>query len=359
VEAPFSLNRVRPRQRRRLAGRLETFQILELLSLLAAVLYGLLQRDDFNLDLVGKFYLLAIFALTVDLVWGYAGLITLGHAIFFGAGGYVAALVLVKHVGGLPPSIPLALVLSVVLAVIMAGILGMFLFSGLGVQGGYFALATLAVSFLLEQFLTSSNDLLGGYNGIPGLPYLTLGPLDVSGGVGFYWFSGLLLLAAYVGLQALLRSRLGLVIRGLREKEHRLSYLGYDTMQLKLGLFVISAALAGFVGCLYAIHDAFTSPQLVGVVLSTQVVIWVAIGGAGTLLGPIFGTLLVNGASSGLSRFLVNEWLLILAAILIVVIRFAPAGLLGAVGRPKAPAAQPRDTLAEAAAAATIAAAGE
>jgi branched-chain amino acid transport system permease protein len=313
-------------------------RFLEFAALVAIVIYGLVEPDAFNLDRMGKYFLLATLALSVDLVWGYAGLVTLGHAVFFGAGSYVGALVLVRHVGGLPASIPLSMVLGTLFAMLLAGVLGAFLFVGRGVQGGYFALATLAVAFLAEQYLNSSGPLLGGFNGIPNLPYFEIGSLDVSGGAGFYWFSALFLIAVYVGLLLMLRSRLGLVIRGLREKEQRLNYLGYETARLKWSLFVLSAGLAGLVGCVYAIHDGFVSPQLAGVELSTQIVTWVAIGGTGTLLGPVLGTLLINASSSWLSTVLVHDWLLVLAGVLIVMIRFRPAGVLGGVGVPRPPA---------------------
>ena len=328
-----------PRRAALLRG-LGGMRALEVGGLLPIVLYGVLQPDAFNLDLVGKYFLLAVLALSVDLVWGYAGLITLGHAVFFGAGGYVAALVLVRQVGGLPASIGLSLALAILVAMVLAGLLGVFLFSGQGVQGGYFALATLAVSFVVEQYLTTSGP-LGGYNGIPNLPFLDFGFVDVSYGASFYWFSAGLLMLVYLGLRALLGSRLGLVIRGLREKEQRLNYLGYHTPRLKWVLYTLSAGLAGLVGCVYAIHDGFVSPQLTGVDLSTQAVIWVAVGGAGTLLGAVAGTLLINGASAWLSRLLLQDWLFVLAVVLIVIVRFRPAGLLGAFARPAAPSTQP------------------
>src|SRR5436305_896581 len=126
-------------------GRFGPLRALELLTLLGIVLYGLLETGAFSLDLMGKFFLLAIFALSVDLVWGYAGLLSLGHAAFFGAGAYMAALVLVRHLFGLD-SLLMALGLSIVVPVLMAGILGAFLFTGRGVHGAYFAVATLAVT---------------------------------------------------------------------------------------------------------------------------------------------------------------------------------------------------------------------
>jgi branched-chain amino acid transport system permease protein len=325
--------------------RLGVMHTLEVACLVGIVVYGFSDVDAFSLDRAGKYFLLAALALSVDLVWGYAGLVTLGHAVFFGVGSYAAALVLVRQVGGLPPSVVLSLVLGAAIAALFAGVLGLFLFAGRGVQGGYFALATLAVAFLAEQYLNSSGPLLGGFNGIPNLPYLHIGPLDVSFGPSFYWFCALFLCAVYGGLRVLLRSRLGLLIRGLREKEQRLNYLGYQTARLKWSLFVASAGLAGLVGALYAIHDGFVSPQLAGVELSTQIVTWVAIGGTGTLLGPILGTLLINASSAWLSSVLVNDWLLVLAAVLILMIRLRPAGILGGIGVPTGPTAtdQPRD----------------
>jgi urea ABC transporter permease protein UrtC len=241
----------------------------------------------------------------------------------------VAALVLVRQVFGLPDWLALALVLGVVVPALMAGVLGLLLFSGRGVHGAYFAIATLAVAFLLEQGMTSSGAYLGGYNGIANLPFLRFGPLDVSGGASFYWFAAALLVAIYAALRGLLGSRLGLVIRGLREKEQRLEFLGYDTTRLKLWVFIASAGLSGLAGTIYAIHGAFVSPQILGVEQSTVVVMWVAIGGPRTLLGPIVGTVLVNAGSSLLSRTFVDQWLLIVAVGLIVVIRLMPGGVVG------------------------------
>jgi ABC-type branched-subunit amino acid transport system permease subunit len=208
-------------------------------------------------------------------------------------------------------------------------------FSGrLALRGVYFAVVTLALSYLSEKLADAGGQITGGQNGILQRVKLGLPWFAFNKGYGFYAFAALLLVAAYLFLRWYVASPAGLVLRGIRENEDRVALLGYDVARVKRRVFVMSGAIAGFAGAIFHVHDTIVSPSAVGVQASTLALLWVALGGRGTLLGPIAGAVglsyLTATLSSGdLPRYFLDFWLLLVGAILVAVIMVFPAGLFG------------------------------
>jgi ABC-type branched-subunit amino acid transport system permease subunit len=291
--------------------------------------------DAFLADQLGKFFLYGIFALSVDLVWGYGGMFTFGQAAFFGWAGYIVGMLTVRETGILPVPFWIALVAAVAAVALLALGLGYFVFSGrLALRGVYFAVVTLAVAVLSERLANAGGEITGGQNGILlGVPLGIPGVFHFDRDYGFYAFTGALLLATYVFLRWFVSSPMGLVLRGIGQNEDRVALLGYDVAAIKRRALVISSALAGVAGALFHVHDGIVSPAAVGVELSTLVLLWVALGGRGTLIGPVVGAVCLSYLNSRLSGTLLNTWLLVVGAVLVAVIVVFPAGLFGWLNR--------------------------
>ena len=305
---------------------------VEYVVLAAVILLPLVSRDVSLLDRFGGYFLLAIFAMSVDLIWGYGGMLTFGHAAFFGGGGYLTAM-LTTHTGWL---LPLPLALAIIVAVVGAGLLAAamsyFAFSGkLALRGVEFAVVTLAVAVMAERLASAGGSITGGQNGI-----LTDSRLEIPGvislhrGVGFYWLAAALAIVSYLALQRFVRSRSGLVLRGVRSNQDRVSLLGYDVPGVQRRAFVIASGLAAFAGSVYFTQFGIISPRSVGVAASTLVLLWVVLGGRGTLIGPVIGAISLPYLTSSLSRgSLLDIWLVVVGVILVAVILILPSGIFG------------------------------
>lgn len=267
----------------------------------------------------------AILALAIDLVWGYTGLLTLGHAAFFGAGAYLTAKLLTT-VPALP-DIVVVFVLAPALGAALTLAIGWFLFSA-NVSDSYFAISTLIVSVVFARVAGEFVGFLGGFNGIYGIPTIQIAGVEPNGPTTY-----LLVLAVLVALfllsRAIVTSAFGRQLRGIREDRERTDLFGYNTEVARLLVFVISGAMAGLAGGLYATVDGFVSPPLLGFVLSTEAVIWVAVGGRGTLVGAVLGAILIQYLNSSLSDALVNFWEMALALVFVAVVLGAPRGVVG------------------------------
>jgi ABC-type branched-subunit amino acid transport system permease subunit len=297
----------------------------------------IISEDAFLADQVGKYFLYGIFALSVDLVWGYGGMFTFGHAAFFGWGGYVVGMLTVRELGILPVPFWIALPAAVAGVALLALGVGYFVFSGrLALRGVYFAVVTLAVAVLSERLANAGGDITGGQNGILLGVQLTVGSFSIARDFAFYTFTATLLLVVYLLLRWFVSSPKGLVLRGIGQNEERVALLGYNVAALKRRVFVMSGALAGLAGALFHVHDGIVSPAAVGVELSTLVLLWVALGGRGTLIGPIVGAVGLSYLNSRLSGTFLDTWLLIVGGILVAVIVVFPAGLFGFLNRPPA-----------------------
>jgi ABC-type branched-subunit amino acid transport system permease subunit len=308
---------------------------VEAILLLALIAFPLVSGDTFLVDRVGRYFLLAAFAISVDLIWGYGGLFTFGHAAFFGGGGYIVGMLTTHDVGFLPVPLWAALIGAVSAAALLALALSYFVFSGRNaLRGVEFAVVTLAVAVVAERLTNAGGSVTGGQNGILmssslGVP----GVISLQQGYGFYALAGLLLLATYVGVQRFLDSRSGLILRGIRENEDRIDLLGYDVPAVKRRAFVISAAIAALAGAVFYVHEGIVSPSAVGVSASTLVLLWVVLGGRGTLIGPIVGAILLSHLTATLSGSLLDTWLVVVGVILVAVILVLPSGIFGFLNR--------------------------
>jgi len=267
----------------------------------------------------------AILAVSIDLVWGYTGLLTLGHAAFFGAGAYFAAKALPGY-----PGIPDVLVLFVLVPIfcgLLALAIGWFLFSA-NVTGSYFAITTLIVAIVFEQIAGEFVSFLGGFNGLYNIPNMEIVGFELET-IPLYYFTLFLLIGFFLLSQWIVNSAFGRQLRGIRQDMERTALFGYNTELARLLVFTLSGAMAGIAGGMYATINNFVSPPLLGFVLSTQVVIWVAVGGRGTLTGAVLGAVLIQFLNSTLSEVLLNYWNIALAIIFILVVLVAPRGIVG------------------------------
>jgi branched-chain amino acid transport system permease protein len=297
---------------------------------------------DTTLDLT-VYMIMAILALSLALIWGYGGILCFGQSAFFGLGAYTYAIAMF-NIG--ESTIPL--LLAIILPAAFAALLGYFMFYG-RISDVYLGVITLTVTLILFNSVNSTagpefhigSARLGGFNGIPGIPPLNLpgfrgAVIDLEG--MFYLATGSLLLT-YFGLRLLLASQFGRIIVGIRENERRAELLGYDPRAYKLATFVIGGALAGFAGCLFANWGNFVSPTIFGLAQSAQIIIWVIVGGRGTLIGPVIGCIGIQWLSAALganqpsggsdlwSKIFANAPL-ILGIILIAFVLLVPKGLV-------------------------------
>lgn len=291
--------------------------------------------------IVPQYLLYGVLAMSLSLIWGYSGILSFGQAAFFALGAYAMGLVQQWETAINP--VYVALLVSLGTDAALAGILGYFLFSA-GVRDVYFVLVTLALSIMTEQITISQSDITGGYNGmfIPRMS-LTLGSasLDLSADVPMYYSILLLVSGLYILLRLVIASRFGKVLVGIRENEDRVLSLGFRTSLYKTAAFALSGAVAGLAGALYGTHANFVSPSLAGVLFSTQVVVWVAIGGRESLLGALLGAIGVAALSNYLTAITPEYWQLVVGIVFVVVIMGLRGGVAGAVIRLAGP--RPRE----------------
>jgi len=298
----------------------------------------------FELDTVLNltvYMIMAVLALSLALVWGFGGILCFGQSAFFGLGAYTYAIAMINMGESTAP-----LLLSISVPALFAAALGYFIFYG-RISDVYLGVITLTVTLILFNSINSTAGpefhigaaRLGGFNGIPGIPPLNWPfqkdkPVDLQ---GMFYLSTASLIVVYFGLRALLASRFGHIIVGIRENERRAELLGYDPRAYKLATFVIGAALAGYAGCLFANWGAFVSPTIFGLAQSAQIIIWVIVGGRGALIGPILGCIGIQwltaalgaNAPTGAGGFaaILSNAPLVLGAILIAFVLLAPKGL--------------------------------
>ena len=308
------------------AGR-KILPVIEGLVLLAALLAPLVLQDYLTV-FATRVIILALFALSFDLVWGYAGIMSFGQALFFGSAGYGVAL-LARDLD--ITNIFLVLPAGTLIGLTFALLLGGFLLLGRHPSSVIFvSLGTLTGSYAADR-LARGWYYLGGQNGIPSIAPMSLGSYDFTEGPAFYYLVLGILVVVYLLCRFLVRSQFGLALAGLRENEQRIAFFGYKAQHLKAIIFTIGGAVAGLAGSLYAFHEGFVWPNMVGVVVSTQVVLYVLFGGSGTLIGAVVGAVIVEGVSFWLSDNYREIWPIILGLLLLLVILFRPLGLISFV----------------------------
>jgi branched-chain amino acid transport system permease protein len=288
-----------------------------------AVLPAALQ--EYRVVFVTRVMILALLALSFDLVWGFAGIMSFGQALFFGAAGYTVAL-LARDAGitSIFLVLPAALGVGLVLALVVAA----FLLLGRNPPSLTFvALGTLTGSYAADR-LARGWYYLGGQNGIPSIPPLTAGPLQITEGLAYYYLALGVLIAVYIACRFLVRSQLGLALAGVRINEARMAFFGYRVQSLKAIVFSVAGAIAGLAGGLYAFHEGFVWPNMLGVILSTQIVLYALFGGVGTLIGAVVGVVAIEIVSFALADAYPTIWPIILGLLLLLVILFRPGGLI-------------------------------
>jgi branched-chain amino acid transport system permease protein len=274
----------------------------------------------YYVGLVTKMMIFALFAMSLDLMLGYTGLASLGHAAFFGTAAYTIALLTLR--AGLASAIafPLALVASAAMGAVFAVL-------ALRARGSYFLMITFALAQVVWSVAFGWRTLTNGDDGMPGVPRPNFG-WSLDGVDAFYYFVLVVVGVAALLLAAIVKSPFGYALRGIRESESRMQALGYDVWLYRFAAFVLAATFAGLAGALYAYHNNFVGPEYLHVVQSAEALIMVILGGAGTLLGPAIGAALIVFLEDYVSS-LTEHWLMVLGAIYVLVTLFAPRGLVG------------------------------
>lgn len=324
---------------------------IALIYIVPNVLVGIGQA--FRVGLLGRFLALAIAALGIDLIWGYTGILSLGHGLFFALGGYSLAMFLQLQIpaGQLPDffnlygvtelpafwlpfySLPFTVFAIVFLPAIVAAILGYLVFRT-RIRGVYFSILTQAALIVFFNFFNGQQKLINGTNGLKTDTTTLFGQTvgDPSIQWTFYILTVWLLVAGYALCRWLTSGRLGRLLVAVRDDEPRLRFSGYDPTAFKVLVFAVSAALAGVAGALFTVQSGIISPKAMDIAFSIEMVIWVAVGGRGTLVGAILGTLIVNFAKSILSEQFPQIWYFFQGALFLTVVTVLPGGLIGWIG---------------------------
>ena len=314
--------------------------------------------SNFTLNLFGKFLTYAILALGLDLLWGYAGVLSLGHGVFFGLGAYAMGMHLMLEIGSksvyqsaLPDfmvwnqvkSLPLfwwpfhSAAFTLVAIVLVPAVFG-FAFGYLAfrsrIRGVYFSIITQALALSAWLVFNRNEMNLGGTNGLADFKTVFGFPLSQPATQrGLYVLTALTLIVAYVLCRWITLTRAGKVLVAIRDSETRVLFSGYSPAAYKLFVFVVSAVLAGVAGALYAPQVGIITPAKIGVLPSIEMVVWVAAGGRGTLYGAVLGAFGVNWIQSWLTTSYPDLWLLFLGGLFMGAVLFFPDGVVGALGR--------------------------
>jgi ABC-type branched-subunit amino acid transport system permease subunit len=287
--------------------------------------------DTFALLQITLYAIYGILALSLAFIWGYGGILCFGHSAFFGLGAYAYAVAVINIGESTGPAL-----IAVALPALLAAALGYFMFYA-RISDVYVGVITLTVTLIFYNVVNSTagpkyhigDALLGGFNGMPNVPTLNVPffPDDTLEPTGMFVLSTLLLMLVYFGLHLLLGTRFGRVLVAVRENEQRVEFLGYDARLHKLVAFSIGGALAGLAGCLFVAWGNYVSPTVFGVVQSAQIIIWIMVGGAGTLLGPIIGSAAISWLTVEIGTQQLVNANVVLGAILLVFVLLVPKGI--------------------------------
>ena len=312
--------------------------------------------SNFTLNLFGKFLSYAILALGLDLLWGYAGVLSLGHGVFFGLGAYAMGMHLMLEIGtrgvygnALPDfmvwnrvtelpffwrpfySAPFTILGVLLVPAIVAWVFGYLTFRS-RIRGVYFSIITQALALSAWLMFNRNTLNLGGTNGLSGFKTIFGFTLNSPATQrGLYVATAICLCGAYLLCRAIVRSPAGKVLVAIRDSETRVLFSGYSPASFKLFVFVVSALLAGMAGALYVPQVGIITPAKIGVLPSIEMIIWVAVGGRGTLVGPVIGAFGVNWLQSILTTNYPDLWLLVLGGLFVGVVLFFPDGIVGGV----------------------------
>ena len=309
---------------------------------------------QFRLNLLGRYLSLAIVALGVDLIWGYTGLLSLGQGIFFALGGYCAAMYLqIISSTDFPNGIPkffgnydviklpffwepfnnpfFTLIAIWLLPALVAGILGYIVFRN-RIKGVYFSILTQASLLVFFNFFNGQQKLINGTNGLKTDVTELFGKMVGSDEMQkyFFWLTAIIVIFTWFFSKWLVKGRFGNILIGIRDDEPRVRFSGYNPVAFKTIIFAIAGGLAGISGALYTVQSGIVAPSpFLTVAFSIEMVIWVAVGGRGTLLGAIIGAVVINYAKSLISEKLPGSWLFFQGGLFIFVVTILPEGILG------------------------------
>jgi urea transport system permease protein len=315
--------------------------------------------SDYMVGLLGKIMCYAICALAMDLIWGYTGILSLGHGLFFALGGYVMGMYLMRQIGrdgnyksdlpdfmvfldwkelpwhwALSDSFVATLALIVLVPGLFAFVFGYFAFRS-RIKGVYFSIITQAMTFAAMLLFFRNETGFGGNNGFTDFKRILGEPLATpSMRMTLFVLTGLSLLGFFLLARWLVCSKFGRVLQAIRDAEGRVMFSGYNPIGYKLSIWVISAVMCGVAGALYVPQVGIINPSEMSPAQSIEMAIWAAVGGRGTLIGPIMGAFVVNGAKSWLTVTAPEFWLYFLGALFIAVTLFLPAGILGVLREP-------------------------
>jgi urea transport system permease protein len=313
-----------------------------------------LHLSDYAVALVGKIMCYAICALAMDLIWGYTGILSLGHGLFFALGGYVMGMYLMRQIGQdgnyksdlpdfmvfldwkelpwhwvLSDSFVATLLLVILVPAVVAGVFGYFAFRS-RIKGVYFSIITQALTYAAMLLFFRNETGFGGNNGFTDFKRILGHPIATAQTrMLLFVLTGLTLLGALLLARWLITRKYGRVLQAIRDAESRVMFSGYSPLPYKLSIWIISAVLCGIAGALYVPQVGIINPGEMSPAQSIEMAIWAAVGGRATLLGPVVGAFLVNGAKSWLTVTAPEFWLYFLGALFIAVTLFLPQGVVG------------------------------
>jgi urea transport system permease protein len=329
-------------------------------AVLAPVLNLMVAKDsmfhmsDYYVSLIGKIMCYAICALAMDLIWGYTGILSLGHGVFFALGGYGMGMYLMRQIGrdgnyksDLPDFMVFldwkvlpwhwtwsdSFVLQMALVVLVPGLLalvfGFFAFRS-RIKGVYFSIITQALTFAAMLLFFRNETGFGGNNGFTDFKRLLNIPIAVpSTRMTLFVLTGLTLIGAYLMARWIVNSKYGRVLQAIRDAESRVMFCGYNPLGYKLSIWVISAVMCAIAGALYVPQVGIINPGEMSPAASIEIAIWTAVGGRASLIGPIVGAFFVNGAKSWFTVAFPEYWLYFLGALFILVTLYLPQGIVG------------------------------
>jgi urea transport system permease protein len=311
-------------------------------------------------QLVAKIMCYAICALAMDLIWGYTGILSLGHGVFFALGGYAMGMYLMRQIGrdgqyrmdmpdfmvflnwkeypwtwAVSDSFVAQMLLVVLVPGLLAFVFGFFAFRS-RIKGVYFSIITQAMTYAAMLLFFRNETGFGGNNGFTDFKRILGTPIATpSMRMLLFVITGCTLIGFFLLARWLVNSKFGRVLQAIRDAETRVMFTGYDPLRYKLSVWVISAVMCGIAGALYVPQVGIINPGEMSPAASIEIAIWAAVGGRGTLIGPIVGAFFVNGAKSWFTQAFPEFWLYFLGALFIAVTIFLPQGIIGLVRRKK------------------------
>jgi len=316
--------------------------------------------SDYAVQLVAKIMCYAMAALAMDLIWGYTGILSLGHGVFFALGGYAMGMYLMRQIGrdgqyrmdmpdfmvflnwkeypwhwALSNSFVAQMALVVLAPGVLAFVFGFFAFRS-RIKGVYFSIITQAMTFAAMLLFFRNETGFGGNNGFTDFKRILGTPIATpSMRMLLFVITGCTLIGFFLMARAIVSSKFGRVLQAIRDAESRVMFTGYDPLRYKLAIWTLSAVMCGIAGALYVPQVGIINPSEMTPAASIEIAIWTAVGGRATLIGPIVGAFFVNGAKSWFTQVFPEFWLYFLGALFIAVTLFLPGGIVGIFRHPK------------------------